>query len=693
MFHSNYDDHAQEMGDRNRRTRQAGQDIGDIPPVANQVRRDSCERDLWLFGHTYFAAVLTLLGSDDHRRIVMELEQKILNGGMKAFSMPRGSGKTAWVIIAACWALLYGHCKFVVILGPDAGHAEGCLSTIDDELNDNELFGEDFPEVAWPLAKLDRQHQRRIRYKGERVNITLTKDALMLPDITGSKSCGARVQCKGLQGSVRGLFYRSPSGERVRPDLVLIDDPQTDETAKSPTMTKARVKKIRKAVKGLGGPGKKLTIFATVTVIEKHDLADQLLNPKLMHGWNGERVPFFHSEPTDKDAWDKYKTLRLAAMRGSQPPTEANEFYAANQAAMDDGARPYWPARFDPQNGEISAIQHGMNVKIDDPEFYASEYQGEPLEEVTSDVEMSPDEIVKRLSHVPRGYVPLEATHLTAFVDVQNRVLYWIVIAWAPGFRGWVIDYGTFPQQRRDWFTAADVTETLEGLFPGQSQAEQWYSGLKEIVGQLMNREWPRFALPGQDASGAAPLRVGLLGIDAQAGQANPIVYRFARQSSFGAHVLPCHGFGMKATEKNYAQRAIKPNVPCGDEWETPQDGRHKQKHLNYNTNHHKTKAAHLLTAPAGATGGIYLFGDVEHVHGMYADHASSEYCSKVIGPYGPRDIWQIRPQRSENHWWDGTVACSVLASILGITHLSIPMPAKRVRRSLSDMRSSALAR
>jgi hypothetical protein len=53
-------------------------------------------------------------------------------------------------------------------------------------------------------------------------------------------------------------------------------------------------------------------------------------------------------------------------------------------------------------------------------------------------------------------------------------------------------------------------------------------------------------------------------------------------------------------------------------------------------------------------------------------------------------DEWKLRPEASDNHWWDGLVGCAVAASMLGI-NLSENQPAipgrEHRRIKLSEIR------
>ncbi|MCA9184759.1 MAG: hypothetical protein R3E01_08995 [Pirellulaceae bacterium] len=49
----------------------------------------------------------------------------------------------------------------------------------------------------------------------------------------------------------------------------------------------------------------------------------------------------------------------------------ATEFYAADQEAMDAGAEIAWPERFN--HDELSAIQHAMNLRLQDEAAFCAE--------------------------------------------------------------------------------------------------------------------------------------------------------------------------------------------------------------------------------------------------------------------------------------------------------------------------------
>ncbi len=77
--------------------------------------------------------------------------------------------------------------------------------------------------------------------------------------------------------------------------------------------------------------------------------------------------------PQERYAMERYAEIRAEGMRGGDGGEAATEFYRQNQAAMDEGAVIAWQERFN--YDELSAIQHAMNLKLQDEAAFFAEYQ------------------------------------------------------------------------------------------------------------------------------------------------------------------------------------------------------------------------------------------------------------------------------------------------------------------------------
>ena len=105
------------------------------------------------------------------------------------------------------------------------------------------------------------------------------------------------------------------------------------------------------------------------------------------------------------------------------------EFYRKNKIAMDEGADVAWKERFN--HDELSAIQHAMNLKLQDEAAFFAEYQNEPLPAETVDADqLTAEQVAEKINGMERCCIPIAANHLTAFIDVQGKLLFYVVAAW-----------------------------------------------------------------------------------------------------------------------------------------------------------------------------------------------------------------------------------------------------------------------
>jgi hypothetical protein len=323
----------------------AGRDIGELPAVENPERKQRASVDFRYFCEAYFPMTFYLPWSPDHLTVIAKIEHAVMQGGLFALAMPRSSGKSAQAETACIWAMLYGHRDFVCLIGSDEGHAIDMLESIKTELDSNDLLLADFPEVCFPIQALDGISNRANGqlYKGKRTQIGWTAREIVLPTIEGSVASGAIIKVAGITGRIRGMKFKRSDGRSVRPSLVVLDDPQTDESARSLSQCANRESILAGAVLGLAGPGKKISGIMPCTVIRPGDMADSILDRGKHPEWNGQRTKMVYAFPTNERLWHRYAEIRSESLRNGNAGREATEFYAANRDAMDEGLHVAWP--------------------------------------------------------------------------------------------------------------------------------------------------------------------------------------------------------------------------------------------------------------------------------------------------------------------------------------------------------------
>lgn len=658
-----------------------GREIGDLPAVQHPEVKLECSTNLRLFAETYFPETFSKKWSDDHLKVIAKIERAVLTGGLFAMAMPRGSGKTSLCEVAAIWAMLYGHSEFVMLIGADEDHASNMLDAMKVQLAQSEELAADFPEVCYPLARLEgiTLRAKGQTFQGKSTHISMKAGELVLPAIPGSPASNACVRVRGITGRIRGQKFMRPYDQKpVRPTLVLLDDPQTDESARSPSQIATREKLVNGAILGLAGPGEKIAGLAAVTVIEEGDLADRLLDPARCPEWQGERMRMLYEWPDNMGMWEDYGQLRQRSLEEYGDIRLATEFYRKNRKAMDAGARVAWKARFN--HDEISALQCAMNLWLkDEPSFFA-EYQNQPeLLGAANDIRITPDLVLDRLNGYDEAVVPKGCTHVTAMIDVQQQILVYTVMAWREDFTGHVIAYGTEPEQRELYWRISSVKRTIQQANPKAGLEGALMASLKSLTDRLFQTAW-------HVDGGGGQLRIEKCMIDANWGRSTDTVYEFCRRSDHGAILQPAHGRYVGAGSQPLNERPLRPGERAGLHWRMPLPKARQVRHVLFDSNWWKSFIASRLHTQPGDPGCMTVWGKKQSRHQMFADQLSAEVPIRTEGRGRTVDEWKPKGTHEDNHFLDCAVGAAVAASMLGCTVGGTPAAAKKRKRyKLSD--------
>jgi hypothetical protein len=669
------------MAEASRQRSAAGREIGPVPPIADVSRRERCRASLRLFCETYNPKAFTLGWSSDHLKAIARIEEAATQGALYAFAMARASGKTTICRMAALWALSYRHCRYAFVIGATDDKAKESLDTLRTLIRFLDEYAADFPEVSFPARQLGGIANRAGGQTcgGESTLIEWSADRIVLPTVPPPvnwpkewalredgmvPTSGSLVSASGLTGEgIRGSLKTLTTGEMVRPDLVLLDDPQTPESARSFAQNATRLKLIEADVLGMAGPGKTIAGVMPCTVIERGDCIDQLLDRGKHPLWRGERSGMLRSMPKNLAAWDGYFEVyaRCAQM---EPPdfTESNAFYLAHRRTLDEGSEASWPERM--AKNEVSAIQSAMHLYFRNRTAFLAEYQNTPEapDDGASAAALNADDVLAKISNLPRGTVPRSATRLTAFIDVGVHLLWWMVVAWDERFGGTLIEWGCVPEQSRSYFAKDDPRPALGDLpeQAGKGRDAALYAGL----GLAATRALRAFR---QEETGAEMHAERCL-VDANLGPVTDQVYEFCRRSPHAALLVPSHGKFIGASSNPMSSWQKKPGDRAGSGWRLyPPGTAGRGRHVVFDTNHWKTFVSERLRTPEGAVGCLRLFAALPELHKMLADHLTAEFPVEVARPGGRKvDEWKLRPGR-DNDLFDCLVGCAVAAGVGGL--------------------------
>lgn len=677
--------HRDKMAARSRAQSAGVKEVGPLPPVADPARRERCRTSLKLFFTTYTAARFPLPFSPDHDAVIAKLEACITGGGLFAVAMPRGNGKTTMVEAAIVWALLYGYRKYVLVLAATGKLAADLVASIKSELETNELLAADFPEACVPVRRLDgiAQRGKGQTLNGERTRVEWGAGEFALAVVPGAPSSGGIVEAKGLDSAIRGRKRPAPGGGQLRPDLCVLDDPQTDLSARMLGQCDTRERLINGAVLGLGGPDREVAAIMPCTCIVPDDLSDRFLaKPE----WRGERTKMMYAPPSNAEWWTKYADLRRESFARFGDTRLSDALYAAERATADAGCVVAWPERFDPKKA-ASAVQYAMNWKIDRPESFAAECQNDPVS-LTPEADalaLDPTTLARRLTGVPRGTIPRDCTMLTAGVDVSESVLWWVVVGWDAHFGGSVVDYGCWPGQRRAHFRQDEASPSLRDKFPDQPIEACVFAGLRELFAELLGRQFPGEA--------GEPRGVDRLVIDS--GDRTKEVHQAVTACAHRARVTPSKGYGISALGKPVREWPKSDPERRGQDWVfNPKSGRWL---LKFDANPWKTFVGERYRTAEAAPGALRLPGEEPFAHQLYAEHCGAEYPVRNESEGRVVHVWKQRPGR-ENHLFDCTVLAALAASFQGLrwspkdTAAGAPPPrrGKRRKRDIEAMHAAA---
>jgi len=422
---------------------------------------------------------------------------------------------------------------------------------------------------------------------------------------------------------------------------VLVDDPQTDASAKSHEQNVNRLKVLTKAILGLAGPGKKIAGAMPCTVIEPGDFIDQILDRSKYPQWQGQRTKMVVRWSESK-LWETYAEIWKRSIDEGRGIDDATQYYFDNLETMCDGETS-WSERYNPD--ELDSYQHAYNLLLErGRKAFFSEYQNDPQ---IDDIQTggAKFDLYSRggAESELAGVVPEWAVKQTAFIDVQGEALFWMVAGWSQDFRGHVIDYGIWPKQRGGLCLLANLTDKLSDSMEGGGLEAKLKNGIENCAGYLLEK-----------------YNLDALGIDANWGMSTDTVYAVA-QNMARQRVYACHGkfYSASAVPLNGGKQRV--GVQRGHYWQKVIEG--AKTRIIFDSNAWKSLIIARLQTAVGDPGALTVFSGFDHW--LLNDHFHAEYAVEVFARGIRKDEWKQKPG-ADNHWFDCIVGAAALASYSG---------------------------
>jgi phage terminase large subunit GpA-like protein len=384
------------------------------------------------------------------------------------------------------------------------------------------------------------------------------------------------------------------------------------------------------------------------------DLASLYLDRTRKAQWRGMTFQMVERMPERMDLWDKYREIR-----NNEDPVAATIFYKMNRSEMQKGAVVAWEDNYD-KNQELDALQHAMNIYCDGYEVFMSEYQNQPVKPGAGTVIVDAETIRSRLNGLDRFTVPMDAPTLTGFIDVHDDLLYYTVVAWSDDCTGYVIDYGTYPEQSRRIFRKSDkdLIVMKKGHETLQTKAII-QNGIETLLKDMLSADY----IMENDEKGYESVRFSKILVDS--GYVPEVVERAIRMVG-SPIVFPSKGIGVQATNEPMRQWNRRKGRRFGHYWieERPQGRTFLT--VTIDTNYWKCRLHETFSVGSGSHGGLTFWGRELNAHQMISEHCTSEVTKFVEHGANKLYEWQITPGR-DNHFFDCLVGSLAAASVCGI--------------------------
>jgi len=604
------------------------------------LRPKNGDVEAWLM--TYLKEAFPIPFGDVHRDIINMTIDCLKTGNPIVIAAPRETGKTTVINGVTLYAVLEGLCPFPVVIPWSQRAAKRALNFWRVNLCYNPRLHNDYPEHTDVFRISQGVSQKIPSLTDENGNPTgaqllVSEGIIVLPRSKGLLGSAS------VNGNPRGIQYTTINGEVLRPKAALIDDPQDAKTAKNAVRVREALEKIDGDIASLG---KMMPIIATVTVIQKDDVADTLLH---RDDWKVIRVPRITSWPIGfneiangqktevRKLWDEFDEIRRSK-EGGNP--EAVKFYKDNKSSLIQGMKVSWSGRSDAIKWLPDEFCGAMldYYRLGRGAFMA-EMQNEPMSDTEKAYSLTPQLITSRIDVTRKqGEIPQWGLRTICATDINPSYGYSTVIeSYGIGQKAGVISKFIFDvTDRQDLKTCQDMAKNESDKRVKNSLTEL---GHKIKASMIPLDAW------GIDAGGS--------NFDA--------VLEFCRTSVqlCGLQAIPIKGAGDSKSGYKKARTSTGIIFEEGDE---RRDHRNV-KWIVFNKGYWQEVSQKMWFAPIGADGSCSLY---DGGWSDFAEQCSCEYLESKIDLQN-ETIYRFHKTSDKHDYGDCHYMCAFLASVKGI--------------------------
>lgn len=455
---------AQPRPDKVTRFRQRDRVIPYVTPSpAIRAVRTRKEKDVAEWLRYYLPDRFPLPFGKGHFRIIEAAERARANGLSITVAAPRGEGKTSVLWGICLYWVLTGQARFPMMIGWTHEASKGAIDQWITELSQNERLRAAYPCVCDVFAhstaatRLDSL-TREIGADKIGASIQRSDGKIIIPDQVEAHRTIPRavLGSASINGSVKGVNVSLITGENLRPDIAVLDDPQDVDTAQSEARVRRVIKNIDFGVRSLAGTQERITIMAAVTCVAEGDVAEQLLEREgteaVRYGQIISWPEDFHESGSEMRAmWDEWNDIRVAGIENTDGGAAARAHYTKHRTKLTKGMEVSWEqrrARTDPD-----AFYTAMWDYYDLGEYaFMAERQNAPVKEGTSQYILTPEDVISRTDPDRRpNELPDWVTTVVALTDInRSYALTTVVLGFGANQTSVVLDYWQRPLNARD---------------------------------------------------------------------------------------------------------------------------------------------------------------------------------------------------------------------------------------------------